>query len=274
MRRCQGNGTMGLRRPLASPERRLVTLKTCHALPILLAAGLSDAPTWSPAQERWEFSVTPYGWLMDVEGTVAALPGQPPLDISVSWQDVLEDVDAGGMIIFGARNAAWVIRGDLLYAETSTGVTQTSGFLRSIDVGNEFGFAGLSIGHVVDEGPRHDVELHAGFRAWWFRTDVAIDTVLPAPLDLSGDASWIDPMIAVVGHYELSENWTLSGAVELGGFGIGSDIASGVLVTADYALRDWVSPGIGWRNIYIDYVDELEYRVNHTGPILGARFSF
>lgn len=75
----------------------------------------------SEAQDRWEFSITPYAWLMDVEGTVAALPGQPPVDISVSWQDVLKDVDAGGMILMNARRSGWVIRGDLLYAETSSG---------------------------------------------------------------------------------------------------------------------------------------------------------
>ncbi len=234
----------------------------------------ATGPLPAAAQERWEISVTPYAWLMDVEGTVAALPGQPPVDISVSWQDVLEDVDAGGMLLFGARRSGWMIRGDLLYAETSSGTSRTSGFLRSIDVANDFGFAGLSVGRVVEEGGRHDLAVHVGFRAWWFRTDVRIGTALPTPIALSGDASWIDPMIGAVGRYELSDTWTLTGSAELGGFGLGADIAAGFMLAADYAVRDWVSLGIGWRHIYVDYDDELEYRVHHTGPVFGASVRF
>jgi len=252
------------------PMRRAPAASLC----MLLALAVSDAAGGTAAQQRWEVSLTPYAWLMDVEGTVAALPGQPPVDISVSWQDVLEDVDAGGMMLMSARRADWVVRGDVLFARTSSGDARGTGFIRAIDVDNDFGFAGLSIGHVVDEGPDHVLELNAGFRAWWFETDVVIGTVLPTPTRLSGKANWVDPMIGVVGRYRLSESWTLSGSADLGGFGVGADIATGFMVTAEYRLRDWVSLGIGWRHVYVDYDDELEYDVNHTGPIFGARFGF
>lgn len=126
----------------------------------------------------------------------------------------------------------------------------------------------------MDEGRRHALELHAGFRAWWFDTDVEIGTVLPTPVELSGDASWIDPMIGIVGRYRLTENWTVSGTTEVGGFGVGADIETGFTLTAEYTLRDWVALGVGWRHIYVDYDDELEYRVHHTGPLFGAKFRF
>lgn len=242
--------------------------------PCLGAILLASAPPLSAAADGWEFEITPHGWLLDAEGSVGALPGQPPVEIDVSFKDVLDDVDYGGMLFLEARKDEWLIRGDLMFSRISTDADLGGLVFRSIDVVNKLGFVGATVGRVLDRGERHTVEGNVGFRTWWLETEVEIGTIAPAPIELDGDAVWTDPVVAFSGSYDLTGNWSLRGMAEVGGLGVGSDISAGALLTAHYALGDWFSLVAGWRNIYVKYEDELAYDVNHTGPLIGASFRF
>ena len=77
----------------------------------------------------------------------------------------------------------------------------------------------------------------------------------------------------------LGGRWNLQLAGDIGGFGIGSDIAVNVWPMVGYELSDNAQLGFGYRLLYMDYqsgtgANRFAYDVLTHGPVVGAAFDF
>lgn len=240
-----------------------------------IAADLSqpEAELAFPPDERWEFSVAPYFWMAGLDGTIAQF-GLDPVDVDLSFGDILENLDFAAMVVGEARRGRFGIFTDILYVDVSASGSGPLGVLTA-SLDNQI-FAGTAMAEyrVFDQGMT-SVDVMAGARIWAVNTDVAITGGPGAGLFLSDDASWVDPMIGVKARMQGSSPWFLTTWAMIGGFGVSSDIDWDVLAGVGYEVNDRFSAVAGYRAAGVDYQDgPFIFDAVLHGPILGGVLRF
>ena len=71
----------------------------------------------APANE-WAFTVAPYLWGAGLSGDVG-LFGQPPVNLDLSFDDLLNHLKFAAMLAVEAHNGTWGVAGDLLVPASS-----------------------------------------------------------------------------------------------------------------------------------------------------------
>jgi len=74
---------------------------------------------------------------------------------------------------------------------------------------------------------------------------------------------------------QLAARWSLLGYMDVGGFGVGSDLTWQVAVTANYQASERLYLSIGWRHLYVDYSGGgTVFKGAMTGPVIGTTWTF
>lgn len=243
----------------------------------LLALGLLGAGTSLHAQsaDDWEFRVTPYAWLSGLSGDVGVIPGLPAGSVDLSFGDILDDLEFGGMLMATARNGPWVIYLDTTYVRLATTENLGGMVFDSVRVKSETTTFALAVGRTVAETSKGSVDAYVGARAWSLENRFDLRAVGGGQSSRTEKADWIDPLIGVAGRYQASDRWTLFGALEVGGFGVGADSEWSILAGATYHFTDSFSASFGWRYLDVDYDDDgVLFDVSQSGPVFGATFRF
>jgi hypothetical protein len=130
----------------------------------------------------------------------------------------------------------------------------------------------LAAGRHFDLGGGSAVAVLGGLRAW------SIDAAVSVPLagvNVSPGMDFVDPVIAVRGVTPLSDRWSLLGYLDVGGFGVGSDLTWQAAVAANYQASDTLYLSVGWRHLFVDYASGgSAFQGAMTGPVVGATFRF
>src|SRR5262245_13740874 len=133
------------------------------------AADVVTAPPESPPNE-WTFSVAPYFWMAGIDGSVGIF-GREPVDIDMSFGDIIQDLKFGGMAVAELHNGTWGVFGDIIYVKTEAdgSVTQSiAGVPTSLaaSVGTS-SFTGTFMGEYrAYSTPVATIDLMAGIRVW------------------------------------------------------------------------------------------------------------
>lgn len=248
----------------------------------------SAAP--SPAED-WQFGITPYIWLPNIEGDGTADPppdgGAPAFEVGPV--DYLDNLDFVVMLAGEARRGSWSLRSDVIYLDFSNQrsavktVSGPGGVIEiPVDAGTTSSFTGLevqaTIGYWLVDQPNRAVEIFGGLRYldisfdlnWEFEAPLDL---LPqsgqieqsaAPLDLIvgtnarfglGDGKWFVPLHADLGTGDSSLTWQLSA-------GVGYSFSWGDLLFVYRHLEYQQDDG------------ELLESLALSGPALGASFKF
>ena len=256
----------------------------------MAAVTLTIAASSAQAQE-WQFAVTPYLWLPNIEanGTADAPPdgGQPAFEVGPV--DYLDNLDFVLMLAGEARRGSWSLRSDVIYLDFSNqrsavkNVSGPGGVVEiPVNAGTTSSFTGLeaqaTIGYWLLDQPNRSVEILGGLRYldvsfdlnWEF--DGPLD-LLPqsghleqsaAPLDVIvgtnarfafGNGKWFAPLHADIGTGSSSLTWQLSA-------GVGYSFEWGDLLLVYRHLE------------YEDDEGELLEGLALSGPALGASFRF
>ena len=118
------------------------------------------------------------------------------------------------------------------------------------------------------------VSPEAGLRYNYMRTELDVDGGRTA----DGSESWVDPLIGSRIGLDLSDHWALGAEANVGGFGVGSDIAWNVQGYVGYRTTLFglaTSFAAGYRALHTDYDhNDFKWDVTMYGPILGAALRF
>ena len=249
------------------------------------------------AQESWNFSLTPYIWLPNINGTLKyAIPpgggGRP--EVETGPNDYLENLSFALMLAGDARKGKWSVFTDLIYldfdSEGSTvkavnfGGERVSTTLnastRSSLTGVAWTFAG---GYAAVQDPKHTLDVLGGLR--YFGLEASSDWQLSAAVSgpngqtfaQSGRISqredlW-DVIVGVRGRLKLGEGgWFLSYYVDMGAGS--SALTAQALLGAGYAFK-WGELAAMYRYVYYDMKDDgLLQDMRFAGPAFGATFRF
>jgi len=100
----------------------------------------------------------------------------------------------------------------------------------------------------------------AGARFWSVDTTLSLSAGLVPAASASDTISWVDPVVGVRGHYDLSDRTFLTGTALIGGFGAGSKFMWDVFGGVGYRFTPAFSSTAGFRAMGVDY--------SHSGDVL------
>jgi opacity protein-like surface antigen len=240
----------------------------------LLAAALPAAA--AEEAEGWSFAFTPYVWATAIDGTVTG-PGGRDVQFSTSFTDLVKDLNFALMGASEVRYDRFGLILDLSYSNLSGEEDTPFGVL--------FGKAKTDITQwIINSAVAYRfyrdrvgwIDAFAGARIFIIDTDV---TLTPGTLPKeSGTLSKTiaAPIIGMRAHIDIIDGFGLSGAFDVGGFGLGADFTWQFLATVDYEFSEGISLRTGYRHIGLDYTTgggtEIDY--NLSGPIIGVSFRF
>lgn len=243
----------------------------------MLAALLAPLPAVAEEDDDdWRFSITPYVFLLSLQGNVDAVPALPPVDVDLDFDTLSNELEGALMLQGEARKGRWGVLANVDYFSISGtrgllvgGVIPLSG---EVDVSSLNGtISGLY--RVYDNG-RLELDAVAGAR--YSSVDIDLDANVGQFGVVAGsDQEWWDPIIGLRGRYNFGERTGLTLYGDIGGFGVSSESVWQVYGGVTYQLNDWMTAALGYRWYAVDYEDgDYALDVEFAGPLIGARFDF
>lgn len=224
---------------------------------------------------NWDFRITPYAWLSGLSGDVGTIPGLPSGSVDLSFGDILDDLDFGGMLMASARNGPWVFYLDTTYARTTSNEALGGFVFDEVQIKSETTTFALALGRTLSKTPQSHLDAYVGARGWWLENRFDLTSVGGARSSRTEKADWFSPLIGLTGRYRLNDRWTLFGSLEAGGFGVGADSEWSVLAGATWNINDRFGLSFGWRHLEVDYKKSgVVFDVAQSGPIFGGTFKF
>jgi hypothetical protein len=227
-----------------------------------------------PVAPAYNGSLSLYGWLPFMNGDVG-VNYVDPVDISLTPHEILEILDFTVMATGDLRFGPFGVFGDFIYLKVSNGAATPGPFFSTADLTTQVTIGTLAGTYQFIETDEGWLQGLAGGRYWGFDNQLDLGAnILPA-ISLSDEIHWVDPVVGLRGYRALSDQWYLSGAGLIGGFGVGSEFMWDVFGGVGYKFTDSISLTMGYRAFGVDYSDDGDVidLVNH-GPLVGLTFRF
>jgi hypothetical protein len=223
----------------------------------------------------WKFQLTLYGWATSLDGEVG-VRGLDPVDVDVSFKEILENLDGAVMGSFYATNGRFVVLTDLVWAKISDEV-DVGPFGGTVSFEQRQLIASAVGGYVLPlDVPGLQLSPVAGIRYNRLKAEVEFNpALLPVTFEEEGTKNWVDPIVGALAHYDFDENWFVNLYADVGGFGVGSDLTAQGFASIGYRWSDTISTAVGYRVLYTDYdKDGFVYNMTQHGPYMGLGIHF
>lgn len=252
-------------------------------LSLLLSVNMlaQESKTDDSSKGKWTFLVEPYLMFPVMKGTVGL--GNLPFDVPVdaSTNDIFSNLKMGFMLNAEATNGQWTISTDILYMslaqDVEPGVLNKDGEITAKQLGWEvYGlysvtpWLDLGLGGLVNS-------VNAGFDI--NREEIIGEDPQIINYKRSGTETWFDPMIVARIKSQAGEKFIYRFKGEIGGFGIGSELAWQIQAYLGYRFSKLFEMTGGYRYISLDYEtgdgqDRFKYDVDTSGPVIRFGFNF
>lgn len=254
----------------------LVSILTliCAAFTVTDVLAQDLAPT---AKSEWSYLVEPYLLLPNMNGTVG-LADLPEVTVDADTNEIFGNLKMGAMLYAEASNDKWAIGSDIIYMSLAQGVKPGSNYLSGELSAKQFAWevAGLrkvnpwlefGVGGILNS-------LNSG-------VDVQL-AILGGPAEYKSKEmtkTWFDPMLITRIKSKAGEKFIYQFRGEIGGFGIGSDLAWQMQAVAGYQFSELFSVTGGYRIISLDYEtgngqNYFHYNIDTSGPTMRFGFQF
>lgn len=246
-------------------RKKLVYLAMFVAVMVGAGAAFAEDTT------GWSFTLAPYAWLPKMNGDVAVKGHSAPVDLSFSdTLDMVQDIRGALMLHAEAKREALTALADI-YAITTRQENDIRAGETDLRMTQYIGELGAAYALPIEAGGLK-IEPLCGGRYQMARTRLDIDAL---GVDVDKDQGWVDPFVGVRMIAPVGEKVSLSLRGDIGGFGIGSDLAWNVVGAAEWAFAAGWSAGLAYRCLDIDYEDDgFVYNVRMDGPALGVSYTF
>jgi hypothetical protein len=237
------------------------------ATAVVILAGVNAAA--QSGSGTWEFTIAPYLAASGMEGAMTVKGVET--DVDVPFDTILENLDLALMAHFDMKNDKWVLTSDITYVDLEASSDVADGTATATVQETLLEVTG---GYRVSRA----VTLFAGAR--WVDLGSGLRYAGPSG---EGEAevskSWVDPIFGIHLIAPLSQRWWLGVHGDVGGFGVGSDLAWQAYADIGFRASDLVSVIAGYRAIDIDYQegsgnDLFRYDMLIAGPQIGVAFRF
>ena len=225
--------------------------------------------------KEWNFTAAPYLIIPSMNGNVAI--NGIPIDVSASPDDIFSNLKGGFMFFFEASNSKWAVNMDILYMKLGeTGETPLLSRKAELEVKQ----LGLTFNGLYRVAPWAEVGIGGRFNSIDQTAEIAPgEYVLPGS-KFSMTQTWFDPLLVarVMTRFDGSQ-WRLGMLADIGGFGIGSDLAWQINPFVGYQFTKLFEIDLAYRWLSMDYetgsgTDQFVYDMVISGPEIGLLFHF
>ena len=233
------------------------------AMTLIAVGAASPIAAQDSGSDEWQFNIAPlYLWASDLSGTLTARDRE--VSFQLPFDQAFDNLESAFTLRFEAWKGRWGILTDFSYMDLSS--DRTVGPLE-LNIALENLIAEVAVGYNFD-GPSF---ICLGAR--YYGMESAITGSMGR--ELAVDESWVDPIIGFGWTPKLSSRWTFSAMVDVGGFGIASDLTWKASAVIDWRVGKFIALGAGYRALDYDYKNEDEgfaYDVLQQGPGFYLRF--
>jgi hypothetical protein len=221
----------------------------------------------SPARACGRATVAVHGVLRPGRGLNGAVSvGDLTADIDLRSSEVLDHLEFAAMGSYRYQTEPWSLQVDVIYASVTGEKDGAQGGARA-KVDLDQAMIEINGGYRVHE----NIELIAGARYWEYETDIA--------LFISGDKSWIDPLLGARLTIPIGSNWEFVARGDIGDFGVGSDFAWHATAFFDWRVSEHFGLLFGYRIFDVDFEDgsgreRIGIDLQQSGPAVGVAFAF
>jgi hypothetical protein len=228
-----------------------------------------------------EGAVTVYGWLPGITGNETFPSGEPIVDFDTP--SVLEMLN---FAFFGAgeiRRDRVGLLFDVEYADLSQDGSAEQTLLPGAEplsgsVGTKLLMATGAVTYRAYERERGFVDVYGGVRAFDVEVSFGLSgTALGLDLDAKGQDNWVDALVGLRAGADLGRGFSVTGAADVGGFGIGesSDLTWQATGTLNYDFTERFAGRIGYRYMSIDQPSQdVPMDIELYGPLIGVTWTF
>jgi hypothetical protein len=225
------------------------------------------------SDDKWQFQLTPYGWLSGVSGTIA-INGNP-VTVDAGIGDTLSNLHMFLMGTFEAHKNKVSILTDLQYSDLriekatpgpgfSTAEARTKTFVFDPEFGYRFS-------ENKDKGSF--AEVVGGMRYWHVSEELKLGAGALAARDLTASRSWADAVVGLRGKAAISKKMFVTGKFDLGGGG--SKFTWQGFGGIGYNMGEHFALVGGYRNLSVnrsktDFIFDVDLR----GPLVGLAIKF
>ena len=241
------------------------------ALAAVAVAPVVSAQTATDTAPQWKNTVELYLMGPSLDGTVGLGPVDG--DVTVDAGTVFDALDGAFLGTYIGEADRWGVLVDLAYMDLKADGTGPLGVVNyEVNVKQTiFGLVGLY--RLTDT-----LQFTFGGRY----VDVTNRLTSTGPNQGRGakaSESWFDPTIGLRYVTPLGEKWVFSGAADIGGAGVGSDLTWYWSANIAYRMTQRSQIYAGYRYIDFDYEDgagrdRFKFDMAQHGPLLGFRFEF
>ena len=255
-----------------SVMKNKVLLAALAAGTLALAANPANADAWS-------FQIEPYllGVTIDGDAGIGRVTGA---DVEVDTEDILDNLDLGGMVHFEARHeSGWGVALDYAFMDLSNDRTSPRGAVLAGEV-RQGVFEALLLKGTRSSDDDEQFDYLVGLRWWDNDVDVTIDPViLPGTVSASVEEDWVDLIIGARWKNPISEKWSfvLKGDIGAGG----ADFTASTVVGFRYRIGELTELDLGYKALLVDYETGtpgqpgyFKYDTTTHGPAIGLMFNF
>lgn len=235
------------------------------------------------AQESWT-EIGLYVFMTGIDGDAGI--GNVTTDVDISFSDILDNLDIGGMGFVEHRRGKWVFIGDVAYLKVSADNTTSRTPVTSVTLDAEFsqtlveGFVGYRVFTRSKGKSQFGIDLLGGARYNKIELELSAEASilgLTTSASRNPDKDWVDGVAVLRAQYDHGNGWGVSA---WGDIGEGSDSSSYQLLgVVNYLFENNIKIFCGYRFYHLEYTGDsrgrrLDLDLDYTGPMLGIAYRF
>jgi hypothetical protein len=224
------------------------------------------APVAAQDDAGWQVLFQPYLMLPFMNGDAAVRGFDADVDIGPS--DIFDSLNIGLMGYVEAGNGTFAVALDLNYMNLDANADSSR---------VQANVSQTAVQPMLFYRVSPGVELMGGLR--YNNIYLKLSSDLPAIDGQDRTKDWLDPIIGARFTAPMSNSSKFAMLANIGGFGIGSDIAVQAKPMFSFGVGEGITLDAGMQFVYMDYesgtgADRFNYDVFTWGPIFGATFRF
>jgi hypothetical protein len=229
------------------------------------------------SENSWNFLLEPYFMFPNMKGT-SGVGILPEVEVDANPGDIFDKLSFGAMLYFEAGNDHWAFSSDIVYMnlkqDLKTGVVIQSGeaeakqFIWELAAMHKL-FSRLEGGIGIRLNSM-DMGIHLVRNTIGGGTEAGSN---------SASEMWVDPFIVARIKSDPARKFIYQLRGDIGGFGIGSDLAWQIQAYAGYRFSKLFQMTVGYRYIGMDYdkgsdENRFLYDIDTFGPVVRVGFNF
>jgi len=229
----------------------------------------------SQKDDQWHFAVIPGISFVGMKGTAGTNYETAHIDLSAS--EFSKDTKTGAGLFLAAFKGNHTISFSASYVKLNDDAPVMLGASPTIeDFTLEMTQVQLEYGYRFFNKPYLTMEALGGVRYWNLNAKIEEGSYVPGyPLRESQTANWLDPIIGLRVKPRWNPRLSFPVSLDIGGFGIGSEITSSGRAGINYMLTPHIMAEAGYGYTYVNYRQRgTVFDMTFYGPYLALGFMF